>query len=108
MTLENMRFVPEICGGDNMPWPREPARHALAAKGIKTGRKKYPSAIDMKRAKSQGMWLWHSKEGGRLYDVGSGGYYFCASCDVEGRDPYVGIGGHSVSATWANVSPGGD
>ncbi len=91
-----------------MGWPREPARHALAAKGIKTGRKKQPGAIGMRRAKSQGMWLWHSKEGGRLYQIpGERSYYFCATCDVEGRDPYVGSGGTSVSATWGNVSPGG-
>lgn len=64
----------------------------------------------MRRARDfTGMWLWHSRDGGKLYvPQGQSGYYFCASCDAAGRDPYVGTGGTQVSATWTNASPGPD
>ena len=49
----------------------------------------------MKRARDEptGATLWHTKDGGRLYMPRDSGYarlyYFCATCDAEGREPYV-------------------
>lgn len=68
---------------------------------------KYPAAVGTKQAKSQGLWLWHSKDGGRLYETSDEGYYFCATDDAEGRDPYVGSGSNQVSTTWTGRSPRG-
>lgn len=67
---------------------------------------RYPAAIGMKRArdKDTGGYLWHSRDGGRLYET-SDHYYLCASCDVAQRDPYVGSS-RAVTITWQNVSPG--
>ncbi len=67
---------------------------------------KYPGAAGMKRARDEmsRMYLWHSKDGGRLYETSDGLYYFCASCDAGGRDPYAS--GNQVTATWTNKSPG--
>lgn len=63
-------------------------------------------AIGMKRAKdpNSGTWLWHSTDAGRLYESDTG-YYFCATCDDEGRDPYIGKSGGLVTMTWLNIPP---
>lgn len=68
---------------------------------------KLASAIGFRRAKDEhaGGFLWHSKDGGRLYVVrDSPRYYLCAQCDAEGRDPYV----PNREAHWTpfNKSPG--
>ncbi len=47
----------------------------------------------MRRAKDgpTGLKLKHSDDDGKLYvPRGMSGYYFCATCDASGRDPYVG------------------
>lgn len=58
----------------------------------------------MKRARDQGLYLWHFTDGGRLYECADRPYKFCASCDVAGLDPYVQ--GLSIIATFDNRSPG--
>jgi len=68
---------------------------------------KYPSAIGLRRAKDEyaGGYLWHSRDGGRLYLIrDSPHYYLCATCDAEGRNPII----PNSEAFWTpdNVSPG--
>ena len=51
-----------------------------------------PGAIGMRRAKDEptGLKLKHETDDGRLYvPRGTSDYLFCATCDAEGRDPYV-------------------
>lgn len=50
----------------------------------------------MRRARDDatGATLWHTADGGRLYipNSSAGRYYFCTTCDRNGRDPYVHYG----------------
>jgi len=50
-----------------------------------------PGAMGMHRAKDKavGVKLKHETDDGRLYVSRTSGYYFCATCDATGRDPYV-------------------
>ena len=68
---------------------------------------KLASAIGLRRAKDEnaGGYLWHTKDGGRLYLVRESPHYFlCAQCDAEGRDAIVPY--RESIWTPTNTSPG--
>jgi hypothetical protein len=61
--------------------------------GTKISHRGRPAAVGMKRAKDDntGLLLKHSIDDGRLYVTSADrqNYYLCATCDYNGRDPYV-------------------
>ena len=69
---------------------------------LKKRAKENPTHMKRARDKQSRMWLWHSKDGGKLYECSqSPHYYLCDICQDF-------VGANSVSATWENESPGAD
>jgi len=69
---------------------------------LKKRAKENPTHMKRARDKQSRMWLWHSKDGGKLYECSqSPHYYLCDICQDF-------VGANSVSATWENRPPGAD